>query len=56
MKSVFITGASSGIGKELSLAYAKLGWCVGISARRLQLLEEVSELAKDLSGQILHIN
>lgn len=52
MKSVFITGASSGIGKELSLAYAKLGWCVGISARRLQLLEEVSEQAKDLSGQI----
>ena len=52
MKSVFITGASSGIGKELSLAYAKLGWCVGISARRLQLLEQVSEQAKDLSGQI----
>ena len=49
---MFITGASSGIGKELSLAYAKLGWCVGISGRRLQLLEEVSEQAKDLSGQI----
>ncbi len=34
MKSVFITGASSGLGKELALLYLEKGWRVGVCARR----------------------
>lgn len=39
MKSVFITGASSGLGKELAALYKKKGWRVGVCARREELLE-----------------
>src|SRR3989338_337480 len=39
MKSVFITGASSGIGKVMALEYSKDGWRVGVCARRMELLE-----------------
>jgi len=42
-KVVWITGASSGIGKSLALKFAKEGWSVAISARRENLLNEISE-------------
>ena len=42
-KVVWITGASSGIGKSLALKFAKEGWNVAISARRENLLKEISE-------------
>ena len=42
-KVVWITGASSGIGKSLALKFAKEGWRVAISARRENLLNEISE-------------
>ena len=41
-KVVWITGASSGIGKSLALKFAKEGWNVAISARRENLLNEIS--------------
>lgn len=34
MKSIIITGASSGIGKKTALAFLKAGWRVGLMARR----------------------
>ena len=34
-------GASSGIGKELAILYAKAGWRVGITGRRAVLLDEL---------------
>ncbi|MFT5617862.1 MAG: short-subunit dehydrogenase, partial [Arenicella sp.] len=40
-KTVWITGASSGIGEALTYEYAQLGWQVIISARRESVLEEV---------------
>tara|TARA_Y100001970_G_C14230957_1_gene858595 strand:- start:2546 stop:3298 length:753 start_codon:yes stop_codon:yes gene_type:complete len=43
MKKIWITGASSGIGKALALKFAKEGWMVAISARRENLLNEISE-------------
>lgn len=52
MKKIFITGASSGIGKALAIVYAKHNWCVGMSARRLEMLEEISDNCKDLGGKI----
>ena len=44
MKKIWITGASSGIGKALALKFAKEDWQVAASARREQLLNEISEL------------
>lgn len=44
-KSVFITGASSGIGEELAIQLSKLGTKkIFIAARRLQELERVKSL------------
>ena len=42
-KKIWITGASSGIGKALALKFAKENWQVAISARRKGLLNELAE-------------
>ncbi len=42
-KTIWITGASSGIGKALAIKFANEGWKVAISARREKLLEEISK-------------
>ena len=49
-KVIWITGASSGIGKALALKFAKEGWQVAASARREDLLNEISELNKNISS------
>ena len=41
-KTIWITGGSTGIGKALAIKFANEGWNVAISARREQLLEEIS--------------
>ena len=38
MKSIWITGASSGIGKALAIKFADEGWQVAASARREDIL------------------
>ena len=43
MKKIWITGASSGIGKALALKFSKEGWQVAASARREDLLNEISK-------------
>ena len=42
-KRVVIVGASSGIGKELALRYAAANCAVGITGRRVALLEEIQK-------------
>ena len=42
-KNVWITGASSGIGKALAIKFAKEGWKVAISARRGELLKNIAQ-------------
>jgi len=42
MKNIWITGASSGIGKALAIKFANEGWQVAASARRENLLKELS--------------
>ena len=44
---VVITGASSGMGKELALRYASRGCKVVIAARRLPELEAIKALCED---------
>src|SRR5258707_10048575 len=42
-KKVIIIGATSGIGKELAILYAKAGCRVGITGRRMELLQELQQ-------------
>jgi len=42
-KKIWITGASSGIGKALALKFAKENWRVAISARRKELLDQIAQ-------------
>ena len=56
MKKIWITGASSGIGKALALKFAQEGWQVAASARRESLLNEISELNKNISPFPLDVN
>ena len=41
-KNVWITGASSGIGKALAIKFADEGWQVAASARRENLLKDLN--------------
>ncbi len=42
-KVIWITGASSGIGKSLSFKFAREGWIVAASARRESILQELNK-------------
>jgi len=42
-KIIWITGASSGIGKALAIKFAEKGWIVAASARRENLLEDLNK-------------
>ena len=42
MKTILVTGASSGIGRAVAELFLTEGWCVGLLARRAALLEEVA--------------
>lgn len=52
---VWITGASSGIGKALAMEWARLGYKVVLSARRRDLLEEVAAEIVKSGGDALVI-
>ena len=43
LKKIWITGASSGIGKSLAIKFAKEGWQVAASARRENLLQDLNK-------------
>ncbi len=49
-KVIWITGASSGIGRSLAIKFANEGWQVAISARRKELLEELSKENSNISS------
>ncbi len=52
-KHVVITGASSGIGKDLALVFAEWGAKLALSARRKELLEEVRAAAEKAGTEAL---
>ncbi len=43
MKTAVITGGSSGIGRSLALELARRGYALGLTARRLEVLEELRD-------------
>ena len=49
-KTIWITGGSTGIGKALAIKFAAMGWNVAISARRAELLNELSNSYENISG------
>ena len=49
-KTIWITGGSTGIGKALSIKFANEGWNVAISARRENLLQEISNSHENIHG------
>ena len=49
-KTIWITGGSTGIGKALAIKFANKGWNVAISARRENLLKEISDSNENIYG------
>ena len=49
-KTIWITGGSTGIGKALAIKFAQEGWNVAISARRENLLKEISDMNSNISS------
>ena len=49
-KTIWITGGSTGIGKALAIKFANEGWNVAISARRENLLREISDNHENINS------
>jgi short-subunit dehydrogenase len=54
-KIIWITGASTGIGKALAIKFAKNGWVVAASARREKLLKKLSEINENIHSYPLDV-
>lgn len=52
---VWITGASSGIGKSMVFEWTRLGYRVVLSARRVELLNKVADEINELGGEAMVI-
>lgn len=52
-KTVFLTGASSGIGEGIALAIAAKGAKIGLLARRREMLNELAERCKNAGGEAI---
>ena len=50
---VWITGASSGIGKAMAFEWARLGYKVVLSARRKEFLDVIALEIKNTGGEAL---
>lgn len=54
-RGIWITGASSGIGKSLAIHFADKGWKVAISARREELLKEITDINSNIKSFSLDV-
>ena len=48
-KTIWITGGSTGIGKAVAIKFANEGWNVAVSARRVELLNQLSDTYENIS-------
>ena len=55
-KVAVVSGASSGMGREIAYVFAKEGAVVYAAARRLEKLEELAEKTKDFEGKIIPVS
>lgn len=55
MKSVIVTGAGTGLGRELALRYANVGYHLILVGRSLESLQEVTSLIPDSQVMVLDI-
>lgn len=52
-KSVFITGASSGLGRQMAIEFSRRGYRLALTARRLDVLKKLqAELEKNGTGPV----
>lgn len=49
-RSIFITGASSGIGEALALEFARRGYAVAVAGRRVERLEALAARLRELGA------
>ena len=49
-KTIWITGGSTGIGRALAIKFASKDWNVAVSARREELLNELSDTYENISA------
>jgi NADP-dependent 3-hydroxy acid dehydrogenase YdfG len=49
-RTALVTGASSGIGVAIAVELGRLGWNVGLGARRVDRLEETAAAVRDAGG------
>ena len=54
-KTIWITGASTGIGKALAIKFAENGWNVAASARRESLLNELNDINENIHSYPLDV-
>jgi NAD(P)-dependent dehydrogenase (short-subunit alcohol dehydrogenase family) len=55
-KIAFVTGAGSGIGRATAVLLQKNGYCVALTGRRLEALEETAALASGAGGKMLPVS
>lgn len=56
-RHIIIIGASSGLGRQVAIDFARRGWKVGIAARRKERLEEIADLFPDrITVQQIDVN
>jgi short-subunit dehydrogenase len=55
-KKVWITGASTGIGKALAIKFANKGWTVAVSARRENLLLDLCKVSSNIHSFPLDVS
>ena len=49
-KTIWITGGSTGIGRALAVKFASKGWNVAVSARRVELLNELCDQNENITA------